>query len=66
MNRQEYFKIREEIDILRQIAKFMGYVQEMLEVYPQFREMTLNDIDEYLDNRETKYEMDIQNKLNVE
>ena len=44
----------------------MGYVQDMLEIYPQFREMTLNDIDEYLDEKETVYEQDIQKKLNVE
>ena len=66
MTRREYFDIREEIGILGNIQKFMGYVQDMLEIYPQFREMTLNDIDEYLDKRETVYEQDIQKKLNVE
>ena len=44
----------------------MRYVQDMLEVYPQFREMNLNDIDEFLDSRETSYEQDIQKKLKVE
>lgn len=65
MTRREYFDIREELGILHQIKTFMGYVQDMLEIYPQFREMTLNDIDEYLDNKETSYEQDIQKKLNV-
>lgn len=65
MTRREYFDIREEIGILDQISKFMNYVKDMLEVYPQFREMTLNDIDEFLDSRETAYEQDIQKKLNV-
>ena len=65
MTRREYFDIREEIGILNQIKTFMMYVQDMLEVYPQFREMTLNDIEEYLDNKETSYELDIQEKLNV-
>lgn len=65
MTRREYFDIREEIGILGQISKFMNYVKDMLEIYPQFREMTLNDIDEFLDNRETFYEQDIQKKLNV-
>lgn len=65
MTRREYFDIREELGILHQIQTFMMYVQDMLEVYPQFREMTLNDIDEFLDNKETSYELDIQEKLNV-
>ena len=42
MTRREYFDIREEIGILDQISKFMRYVQDMLEIYPQFKEMTLN------------------------
>lgn len=66
MTRKEYFEVREEIGILGQISKFMNYVQDMLEIYPQFGEMTLNDIDEFLDNREISYEMDIQKKLKVE
>ena len=66
MTRREYFDIREEIGILDQTKTFMRYVQDMLEVYPQFREMTLNDIDEFLDSRETSYEQDIQKKLKVE
>jgi len=65
MTRMEYFDIREEMGILGNIQKFMGYVQDMLEIYPQFREMTLNDIDDFLDKRETGYEQDIQKKLNV-
>ena len=66
MTRREYFDIREEIGILEKISKFMRYVKDMLEIYPQFREMTLNDIDEFLDERETSYEQDIQKKLKVE
>ena len=66
MTRMEYFDIREEMGILGNIQKFMGYVQDMLEIYPQFREMTLNDIDDFLDKRETGYEQGIQKKLNVE
>lgn len=66
MTRKEYFDIREEIGILDQISTFMRYVQDMLEIYPEFREMTLNDIDEYLDKKEISYELDIQKKLKVE
>ena len=65
MTRREYFDIMEEIGILGNIRKFMVYVKDMLEIYPQFREMTLNDIDDFLDKRETEYEQGIQKKLNV-
>lgn len=65
MTRKEYFEIREEIGILGNISKFINYIQEMLEIYPEFREMTLGDIDEYLDKKEISYELDIQKKLNV-
>lgn len=66
MTRKEYFEVREEIGILGNIQKFMKYVQDMLEIYPEFIEMTLNDIDEYLDKKEIFYEQNIQKKLNVE
>ena len=66
MTRKEYFEIREKIGILDNISKFMNYIQEMLEIYPEFREMTLSDIDEYLDKKETKYEQNIQEQLKVD
>ena len=66
MTRKEYFDIREKIGIQENIQKFMKYIQDMLEIYPQFGEMTLRDIDEYLDKKEISYEQDIQKKLNVE
>lgn len=66
MDEEMYFAYAKEIDILENIQKFMKYIQDMLEVYPEFREMTLNDIDEYLDKKEISYEQYIQKKLNVE
>ena len=66
MNRNEYFEIREEIGILNNVSKFLNYVREMTEIYPQFRTMTLENIKDYLDEREVYWEQDIQKKLNVE
>ena len=37
----------------------------MLETYPFFKEMNLKKIKEYLDKRETEYELNIEKKLNV-
>ncbi len=65
MTRREYWDIREKIGIQDNIQKFMKYIQDMLEIYPHFREMTLNDIDEYLDKKETEYELDIQKNLAI-
>jgi len=66
MTRREYFDIREEIGILNNVSKFLNYVREMAEIYPQFRTMTLENIKDYLDEREVYWEQDIQKKLNVE
>lgn len=66
MTRKHYYKVREEIGILGQIQTFMHYVQDILEIYPQFREMSLDDINKYLKQKEIIYELDIQKKLNVE
>ena len=37
----------------------------MREIYPQFKQMTLDKIYEYLNQKETVLEMEIQNNLNV-
>lgn len=37
----------------------------MREIYPQFKQMTLNEIFEYLNQKETVLELEIKNDLNV-
>ena len=44
MTRQEYYKIREKIGIKQQVQTFLKYVMDMCEIYPQFSQMTLDEI----------------------
>ena len=37
----------------------------MREIYPQFNQMTLDEIYEYLNQKETVWELEIKNDLNV-
>lgn len=65
MTQQEYYKIREKIGIKQQVQTFLKYVMDMCEIYPQFNQMTLNEIFEYLNQKETVLELEIKNDLNV-
>ena len=65
MTRQEYYKIREKIGIKQQVQTFLKYVMDMCEIYPQFSQMTLDEIFEYLNQKETVWELEIQKDLNV-
>ena len=66
MTRQEYYKIREKkIGIKQQVQTFLKYVMDMCEIYPQFNQMTLDEIFEYLNQKETVWELEIQKDLNV-
>lgn len=37
----------------------------MRKIYPQFKQMTLDEIYEYLNQKETVWEMEIKNDLNI-
>ena len=65
MTRQEYYKIREKIGIKQQVQTFLKYVMDMREIYPQFSQMTLDEIFEYLNQKESVWELEIQKDLNV-
>lgn len=65
MTQQEYYKIREKFGIQQQVQTFLKYVMDMCEIYPQFNQMTLDEIFEYLNQKETIWELEIKNDLNV-
>ena len=65
MTRQEYYKTREKFGIKQQVQTFLKYVMDMCEIYPQFNQMTLDEIFEYLNQKETVWELEIQKDLNV-
>ena len=49
----------------QQVQTFLKYVMDMCEIYPQFNQMTLDEIFEYLNQKETVWELEIQKDLNV-
>ena len=65
MTRQEYYNIREKIGIQQQVQTFLKYVMDICEIYPQFSQMTLDEIFEYLNQKETVWELEIKKDLNV-
>ena len=65
MTLQEYYNIREKIGIQQQVQTFLKYVINMCEIYPQFKQMTLDEIYEYLNQKETVWELEIKKDLNV-
>ncbi len=65
MTKKEYYSVREKIGILQQTSDFLNQVIKMSEIYPQFKEMTLDEIYGYLNQRETFWELEIQKDLNV-
>ena len=65
MTQQEYYKIREKFGIQQQVQTFLKYVMDMCEIYPQFNQMTLDEIYEYLGQKETVWELEIKKDLNV-
>lgn len=65
MTRGEYYNIREKIGIQQQVQTFLKHVMDMREIYPQFKQMTLDEIYEYLNQKETVWELEIKNDLNV-
>ena len=66
MTRKEYYNILEKIGIQQQVATFLKYVTDMREIYPQFKRMTLDKMYEYLNQKETVWELEIQQDLKVE
>ena len=65
MTRQEYYKIREKIGIKQQVQTFLKYVMDICEIYPQIKQMTVDEIYEYLNKKETVWELEIKKDLNI-
>ena len=65
MTKREYYNILEKIGIQQQVQTFLQYTMDMSEIYPQFKQMTLDEIYEYLNQKEIVLELEIQKDLNV-
>lgn len=65
MTKKEYYNILEKIGIQHNVQTFRKYIMDMEEIYPQFKQMTLDEIYEYLNQREIFWKLEIQKDLNV-
>lgn len=64
MNKREYYNLKENFSIMQNIAKMVGNVSEILEMYPNIKDMSLNDVKEYLMDRYSKFDEDTLSKFN--
>ena len=64
MDKREYYNLKENFSIMQKIAKMVDNVSEILEMYPNTKDMPLKDVKEYLMDRYTKFDEDTFNKFN--
>ena len=65
MNKREYYDLKENFSIMQNIAKMIDNVSEILETYPNIKDMSLKDVKEYLMDRYSKFNEDTFNNFNV-
>ena len=64
MDKREYYNLKEMFSIMQNIAKMVDNVSEILEMYPNIKDMSLKDVKEYLMDRYSKFDEDTFNKFN--
>lgn len=65
MTKQEYYGLMEIISAREQTGKFLGYLREILEIYPLLENMTISDAREYLDMKYSLRDLEVQKELGV-
>ena len=66
MDKQKYYSIREDINIVNKITGFIDNLDKIMETYWQTKKMTLEEAKEFLWERYLKFEDKIQKELGVE
>lgn len=61
--RQEYFNMREDIDIQLKLYEYVGMFDEIYRAYPPMRKWTIEDFREWLKNRAVEWETKIENNF---
>lgn len=64
MDKREYYNLKETFSIMQNIAKMVDNVSEILEMYPNIKDMPLKDVKEYLMYRYSKFDEETFNKFN--
>ena len=64
MDKRDYYNLKEMFSIMQNIAKMVDNVSEILEMYPNIKDMSLKDVKEYLMDRYSKFDEETFNKFN--
>ena len=64
MDKREYYNLKENFSIMHNIAKMVDNVSEILEMYPNIKDMLLKDVKDYLMDRYLKFDEETFNKFN--
>lgn len=62
---QEYWTIKEQFGILRNIAKYMDSLREIRTMYPNTENMTLKEVEDWLNNRYIEMDTKLAKDLNL-
>ena len=65
MDKQKYYSIKEDIDTIHRICKQIDELNNIMEIYWQTKEMTLEKAKEFLWERYLKFENKVQKELEV-
>lgn len=63
MNRQEYWNIREKIGFTVDLYRYAKTVGEIIDAYPILKKMTLEDVEQWLKDRQFRIDQEIENEL---
>lgn len=63
MNRQEYWNIREKIGFTVDLYRYAKTVGEIIEAYPILKKMSLEDVEQWLKDRQFRIDQEIENEL---
>ena len=62
---QEYWTIKEQFGFLRNIAKYMDCLREIRTLYPNTENMTLKEVEDWLNNRYVEMDTKLAKDLNL-
>lgn len=63
MNKQEYWDLREKIGFTVDLYRYAKNVGEIIDAYPILKKMTLEDVEQWLKDRQFKIDQEIQEEL---
>ena len=63
MNKQEYWDLREKIGFTVDLYRYAKTVGEIIDAYPILKKMSLEDVEQWLKDRQFKIDQEIQEEL---